>query len=802
MANFIGQQFKPWVAQQIKHRQKVLGSTQRTPEEIMYMNNMNSWVRIASSVDIEPERAELLGIGNLTGAQLAKRFVLLNTLSTPKGGIVPSNEVRNNPITAADYSYGLGSSEYGYTPPPGIDSLKITHTGRGAVRDYSIKLLAQNKTQLDLIETLYLRLGFTLLIEWGHVNYFDTNTESGDAIFTPSPISETPAFNSFFDGQVPSIISNKIISHEKDTAGNYGGALVTISNYTWDLGENGTYDITIKGLSKGSLLDSISLHYPGPNDGPLGGYKEKNVSTSKQVDILQSLGFAPTDNYRSAIQSYINRGQYQLLKSLGAIEILDPSINVNQNPTTNNPNVKVNNANNSKLNKLIQVYKGSLKNSQTPWQQDSSGNNRYKTFPIIPEMGNDQGVSGLPEAVLIKFKKGSSDSEAYYITLGFLLRLIKERIIPLNYSTFTSAQNNQKALEDLTGIDCNYDNNYMFTHFFQNSADPGVCLIPFKTKNPDSSSSTKISFLSEILSDNFRVDNNGYAGKLMTIHINTNYIESTINKAFDAKSGTVNIVKFLSQLMDGIKNALGNINNFSVTYNERDNSIKIYDDTKIPGIISSSPDEGARLRIDGVEPGNEGSFVLRAGVTTGVTPALTTQIAIGANTGLNNAAPSLANFNKGLKDRTKANISTPNQLPESIATSKSNYFANAISAYTNFIYPPSDVISSMKTDLENILIYDLGLKCINKALPGKGYLPFDLTLEVMGLSGIDFFEEFSVSPFLFPQNYNESLSFQVMSIDHTIVKNQWTTSYKTLATPALPSYDINTSESSDDFSTP
>ena len=69
-----------------------------------------------------------------------------------------------------------------------------SHDHRGAIRKFQIKIEAQNKDQMALIEALYLRLGYYMLLEWGHTNYaVDENT------YETQPVFNTPAFLDFFE---------------------------------------------------------------------------------------------------------------------------------------------------------------------------------------------------------------------------------------------------------------------------------------------------------------------------------------------------------------------------------------------------------------------------------------------------------------------------------------------------------------------------------------------------------------------------------------------------------------------------
>ena len=54
----IGEGMYKWTKKAILNRQKILGkSTDRTPEEINYINNRRPWIKMASSVKVTDEGA-------------------------------------------------------------------------------------------------------------------------------------------------------------------------------------------------------------------------------------------------------------------------------------------------------------------------------------------------------------------------------------------------------------------------------------------------------------------------------------------------------------------------------------------------------------------------------------------------------------------------------------------------------------------------------------------------------------------------------------------------------------------------
>ena len=104
MGNLIGEPISPRILEQIDSRQKMHGagynseSINRNPLVLNYLNNRNSWIKMASGVSIEGEKGKeklkdifsqasdqttkSTDIENLKGTGLAKNLVLFNTIQS------------------------------------------------------------------------------------------------------------------------------------------------------------------------------------------------------------------------------------------------------------------------------------------------------------------------------------------------------------------------------------------------------------------------------------------------------------------------------------------------------------------------------------------------------------------------------------------------------------------------------------------------------------------------------------------------------------------------------------------------
>ena len=204
--NIIGEDFSTGVLNEINLRQQIHGSgfqKNRTPQQIQFLNNRNAWLKMASSVyiigdqtrrdfryqqeddeikffdtDVNKdgifdgvERLKQIGINdpeNFIGNQLAQKGILFNTLSEAQFNAegkfekynFRSGVTKTNSLWNSNSSYGLGGSNFGLSPAPGLLDAKITCLNRGSIREAKVTLKAFNKFQFELIELLYLRLGF------------------------------------------------------------------------------------------------------------------------------------------------------------------------------------------------------------------------------------------------------------------------------------------------------------------------------------------------------------------------------------------------------------------------------------------------------------------------------------------------------------------------------------------------------------------------------------------------------------------------------------------------------------------
>jgi hypothetical protein len=280
MGKIIGESFKPYVNKQVEVRQKKLGQPQHDNDFQTWVTNKTPWLRLSSGVNLDSESLRNLGIDILDSDKfqnelLAQNYVLFggtinaNNANPIKGGITSNLESR---YLDDNNSYGFDSNtDYGFSPMPGITSATIKSENRGSLRTAIINLKCHNTNQFDIIESLYLRLKYTILLEWGHTVYYDNNdtlvTNPTNDVYKYFLFMKETGLKNLSDtsGSYQNQIFNKIEEARKDSGGNYDGFLGWVTNFKWSLLKDGSYDIEINAITIGDVIESLGANIPLPS---------------------------------------------------------------------------------------------------------------------------------------------------------------------------------------------------------------------------------------------------------------------------------------------------------------------------------------------------------------------------------------------------------------------------------------------------------------------------------------------------------------------------------------------------------
>ncbi len=673
----IGESLDGYVDNQIKVRQELQGKKIRNNTDISLLSNTNAWLKLASSISITKDATEAtlisgsyedssinageqklrnIGLNNtsiFTGTQLAKKAVLFNTLSDKTGaslsgrsGVASSTDLWNSRS-----SYGLGGNKYGIQPPPGLISAKIDCKNRGSIREATVEIKAYNLFQFELIELLYLRIGCTMLLEWGWSQFLDGNSKL-------QKMGSTLVEDTWFEGQENNYTNTiREINNKRSTySGNYDGFLGKVVNFDWKFSSGGTYDITLKLITIGDVIESLTMNNPSSiiTEAKI----EELITTSdKNVAAASTLSSYNSPIVTNAGDSVISNDLFfDIVNSPGKWSTFTTRIaqGLYEKFWKGMSNVSFGEKNNYfGLYTLLEK-----KDKYAPINKDKEDTVEEK---YLPPQGTDFTVYN------------------YFLTFGQLLSKLEDLCIPsMNGSKMLKIDNSDKS------ICSSYPN--------QVSLDPRVCLIKpvfssfqsstTSTSEEEDAQATRSSqlLINEYKSLNLLKDFNYkegdfVCGQIMNIYLNYDFVSKCLKK--NSKDNNITIFKFLQDICSGVNDALGNVQSLEpVILN--DEIITIIDQNPIPGIQSLKNkyshlfnQNPTPFEIFGYNPSGSidpktkeikstSNFVKDFGFSTKLSPELASMITIGA-TAENLATKNydgtvFTKWNAGLEDRYNRDI--------------------------------------------------------------------------------------------------------------------------------------------------
>lgn len=265
----IGEEIASYVSKQINRRQILHGSgvnTEiRSDNELNVLNSNTSWIKLASGVSItDSKRLAEIGftqteIENNMRLGLAKNNILYG--GTAKLVDAPNRtfdrlQQRDGFLPRdpnSSYTYG----SYGFSPMPGIESADIKTLNRGSIKKATVKLKANNKEQFAILDLLYMRLGYTVLLEWGNSLFIDN--KYGQKTILRNTLIEDSFFSKESHGSYLDLLPS-IENKRYEYSANYDGMLGKISNFSWSFNIDGSYDIELTIISLGDVIESLKTN--------------------------------------------------------------------------------------------------------------------------------------------------------------------------------------------------------------------------------------------------------------------------------------------------------------------------------------------------------------------------------------------------------------------------------------------------------------------------------------------------------------------------------------------------------------
>ena len=724
MANLIGEGFPGFVISQIEKRQSIYGSINRSNAQLEYLNNRNGWCKLVSSVNIDiPVR----GIPD-TGNELARKYVLFNGTSPTTTGIggIPG--------------YGLGGTNFGINPMPGITSAVIKTENMGSLKSATIQIKANNRNQFDIIDILYMRLGYSVLLEWGNSNYF--NNDGTYVASNPHSLAD-----SFINGSVGTEyqdIFNTINKRRDTSCGNYDAIVGKVVNFTWSFEKDGTYNCTVMIKSMGDIIESLKTNTLLPEIQAKIDIEEEKTEDEEEAT-------EPTSE--EVIKSFKNT--HEIGKKFYALQQqLAPLI-----------------AGNGGISTLYSTQKNIVAFKQTYLGNDGGEGVdqyyirlgyflRFVQKSLIPQVDDKQ-------VRLIEIDT-DTDSNLIYV-LGrqisnnpsiCLFKVDVEQKFNLTNEPITFAP----GVDEFVYSEVNKNrygkimNVYFNMTYILNQLD--------SLKDTDTG---KVSLydLINCLCEGF----NNATGNINQLYPS---VDSDRNKIVIRDQTVCPDIKDLLD-KQGKSTSLATFDVYGYYYNNSNNASSAGFIRDLSFQTTVSPNLATMITIgatsNGYIPGQDSTALSR--MNAGLTDRFKKKV------NLEQTSP-LSASKESLFEDYKESILSYQSFVSQLGGSTPTWNQEAIDAFSNAASSFYEYDQAKQTLANSTGTAD------SKSSPNGGFLPFDLQLTLDGLSGMKIYQKYTIDTAFLPSNYPTSLNFLIKGITNTISNNEWTTTLESFAIPANP----------------
>ena len=797
-------------AWQLNARKSIVQQEDRDSVFMSYTQTKNSWTRMSSFVNaIVPQRnskgKKIGDVANLyDGDELARKYVLLGGTLYKKqlrGGVGADDSAYGSDIDKLFSSNKVGTIKhsdkklyniqkvysnrpFGIRPMPGISSVTINNKAAyGSLREATIKYYCWDKHQLEELELLYMRVGYSVLLEWGwshYLNYDETNLPDTklnnidfNSLGATINIQEFENKNfidatrmSYKDTNEKTLTTTDTVIYElidynvKSTKCNYDAMLGIIKNFSWQLLPNGGYECTTILISRGEVISSLRL----TNNG------DTRVDVDTTVIVNNEPPLTKFEKIFYNLQAYLNNEE--LNNSLGSFYLTgsspSPGFKTSQ-IITQTSEIIVNNIFNAlKDVKSVNTFKG-------------ADGKKYHTY--LTEDGQKESIG------VMSYIRGSSTEGTgnEYISLNLFIYILnvfftlKDETSTLNGGYFVKIILPQHT-------PCLASTNTI-------SVDPSTCIIRnssatlitgepegkigyspglyFPSKNPADLK------LPEFLLDNSR-------GDIGAILVSLNKLTTLFKDHNNGPDGVI-MIEYLQSLLNDISASLGGINDFKI-YIDKDKA-QIFDAKYLEDNNNTTIDKKVKLDLLGLK-----SICRDVRITSRIFEEQSTMMAIAAQSSGNIGdiySSTYSYLNEGLSDRLH-----PIPLPTGDDIKK---YALALYAdlKTLQFYIKNKCLGDLNNDpnrlknfvlainpeeipTANSILKTFLLRISGEDIDYKDLIPFEVEITLDGIAGFVQGQIFTVDSTVLPRDYiNKKVGLVITGISHTLQNNDWSTTLKT-----------------------
>ena len=795
----IGSGFSAKVKKQLQARELLFSSVKRENDQLLYMNSNGAWARLVSSVNTltadevkklakfevgpkDVEGSNFLAYNNILLGGTKKQSVNTESNYNLKGGIdftkgyTPIVLKDDQTIEAGD----LRTSQYnnynslGFRPTPGIETVSIESKNTyGTLREAKIKITVWTLEDLEVIQALYLRPGYSMLLEWGHSMYI---TNSGEL----KKDGVGPLYNGFLDNKKQNgrRIEKDLNTKREENDNNYDAMYGYVKNFNWSFRQDGGYDCEVTLISKGSILESMSIKF--------------NPSNSLELEDDES------KDTRELVSPF-----HKFFHDLAKVKV-----------TKFDKKTLIDKLHSSEKNNYtkLQDFKGYWLDLDTSGDLDDfEDRGQFITLRTLLDFYNNYVSPVNPasedpldagEYKLIKYYTGQTDSEptgpyeqiAKYVTTDshFSIDPMKG-LLPKEFTAPGEIRDLTTAGEVKT-----------FLGGLLLSSPLTTGLGALITSTAGTEQKLDIGEVNEIKKELKKQIVKGESDDILNIFISTHYLSTTIDNLLKTESTSDHTMQaFVSKILSTLNDSLGGINDFDQYYDEQQDLWYIIDRKKTPSTKNKNDDGElpSKISLTGLR-----STVSELSISSKISNEIGAQVSIaaqGAGNNYNEDVSTLLKWNSGLIDRTIPIKSITQEDFDDQNKAAAERKIKQLKKTVDWAEDVTDVFDEFSEGGQNSLqdidyeegdhdnlksghkeycskyVLDEYYKDPNDPKPPPGVIPVELSFKTIGVGGLKIGQAFTIEKGILPKSYSDNFGFILTGLSHDISGNKWTTSIKT-----------------------
>jgi zinc D-Ala-D-Ala carboxypeptidase len=726
----IGSPISQDIVTQLNTRRAVIGKQgTKTSDDLMFLSGNTAWVKLSSGVntlsqeEIQQFKQQTGRTTIVGGNGLAKNNMLLGGLLANEQGLRGGIDTVSTPNPNAAYRNNPKTS--GIRPMPGITNVSIESKNTfGTLREASVDFSVWTLEDFEMVEKLYLRPGFTMLLEWGHSLYLNNAGTLQKTVTTVSPIT-------FFSSTAThSKIADEITSIRKQSDNNYDAMIGYVKNFDWKYTPQGEYQCTLKIISKGAVLESLTAKvHPA-----MRGVKMEEIRGDEEQKKTRKK--SPIHNFAGALKRGTEPYAYS---TLSMAKLFNPTLFATLQDFP------------------IFFQKVDYKNSANMFFDDTVPTHWVPLSTVVELISKH--FSNVDNTVPEKDNPDRYDVKIYYKTFDEA-----EDVAKTTRRYLTSPQ-----------------------HF---SIDPDVCILPKKPAAPFS----ELGLIESVHDNLSSWTMKGGDDNILNILVNIPYLEKLFDGAMNDKGEfTKSIGDIVQELLDAINTALGGVTDLGLAFEDEfeGGTYFVVDRNNIQTTVESP--EFNLAGIDSIFTDISVSSAITNAIASQISVAAqgSCQHYPENVDNILNWNPGVIDRTHKLKDLTE-NSSEGKEGIEKDEKERVADWMEAVTEF--FDAYNSSGWSDEEKEAARTLFTDQMTKYmkqgkINNQEPIPGPIPVELSLKLDGIGGLKIAQTFRIAGGILPSRYQGAFGYIITGLSHTIgSNNRWETSIKTqyynLAKPA------------------